>query len=431
MSRHSSNPMETYYGVGGMLESDDPIAIGGAPARDSMEHIRQKKRRRSAQMEPKVVEQDHDDGLELEVEDGEDELLLGADEEPPTQEGDTTLVDQDATMHAEGDEDQNQEEQEDEEQEEEVGSDDDAASLDYSTDEDRTLELKPAQDQAHIRAEFKDLEAAMPQLAEDYQLIDRLGTGTFSSVYKARDLRQDEFDNTVWQSGPHSGSNLVAIKRIYVTSSPERIRNEIAILADVLGSRHVAQLITAFRVRDQVVAIMPYHRNDDFRTFFNTLPVSGWKAYFRCLFRALRDIHARRIIHRDVKPANFLFDVRTLHGTLLDFGLAQYIEPLEGNGACNHTSASALYPHGGLTDLDPDWRNQLSEARRDMRMRRKWPSERVGWPADEKGKHQSRANRAGTRGFRAPEVLLKCNDQSGGGCTCSCYSICLTKCPSD
>lgn len=30
----------------------------------------------------------------------------------------------------------------------------------------------------------------------------------------------------------------------------------------------------------------------------------------------------------------------------------------------------------------------------------------------------SKANRAGTRGFRAPEVLLKCNEQTGGTCVC-------------
>ena len=131
-----------------------------------------------------------------------------------------------------------------------------------------------------IEEEIADLENAVPELTEDYKIIDRLGTGTFSAVYKAIDLGyHTKWHNAEWhgyhppsssayyQSTPHPpGSKVfVAIKRIYVTSGPERIRNEIAIMEECRGCRHVSQLITAFRHQDQVVAIMPYHRNEDFR----------------------------------------------------------------------------------------------------------------------------------------------------------------------
>ncbi|KAH7103306.1 kinase-like protein [Auriculariales sp. MPI-PUGE-AT-0066] len=295
-------------------------------------------------------------------------------------------------------------------------------ATEYSTDEETTLKLRPRPEQMEIEHEIQSLVDAVPQLGTDFQVLDKLGSGTFSSVYKARDLRHDEYDNSVWKSTSYCSEasraegqrkdNLVAVKRIYVTSSPERIKNEIHTLADVVGCSYVGQLITAFRVRDQVVAIMSYHRHVDFRTFYGTLTVDGWRNYFYCLFSGLKDIHARKIIHRDVKPANFLFDPRTGHGTLVDFGLAQHIQT-DVVSTCNHTPPNEEFPHGRYPDMNDDYMNALRTARKNMRARRTWPSERVGWPADEKGCHASRANRAGTRGFRAPEVLFKCNNQSG------------------
>ena len=148
------------------------------------------------------------------------------------------------------------------------------------TDEENTILLKSREEQHEIQEEITELEMAVPHLTPDYKIIDRLGTGTFSSVYKAIDLGyHDKWYNSEWhgthpttssahyQSVPRqAGSKVfVAIKRIYVTSGPERIKNEIMILEDCRMCRHVSQLITAFRHEDQVVAIMPYHRNEDFR----------------------------------------------------------------------------------------------------------------------------------------------------------------------
>ncbi|TFY52846.1 hypothetical protein EVJ58_g9783 [Rhodofomes roseus] len=279
------------------------------------------------------------------------------------------------------------------------------------TDEELSIYLKPREEREEIEEEIADLEATVPQLTPDYKIVDRLGTGTFSSVYKAVDLGyHDRWDNAPWQgyhpsfssaysqsaTRPWGSKVFVAVKRIYVTSGPERIRNEISIMEDCRGCRHASQLITAFRQCDQVVAIMPYHRNIDFRGYFRVLPMDGIKAYFRCMFRALRDVHARAIIHRDVKPANFLFDPRTGVGTLCDFGLACRVE----------RGPTLVRPRG---DFDVD---HVKRMQKEGRLKSSLPSERVGYP-EKDTRPISKANRAGTRGFRAPEVLFKCGEQTG------------------
>ncbi|KLO14549.1 kinase-like protein [Schizopora paradoxa] len=295
-------------------------------------------------------------------------------------------------------------------------------------DEENTLQLKPPEEQEEILEEIEDLENAVPQLTDDYKIIDRLGTGTFSSVYKAVDLYyHSKWHNKSWHGRHPRGSSahfqslprppgskvFVAIKRIYVTSNPERIKNEIVIMEDCLGCRHVAQLITAFRHHDQVVAIMPYQRNEDFRDYFKDYPMVGIRAYMRCLFRALRDIHARDIVHRDVKPANFLFDSRKHRGTLCDFGLAARVGlHAYGGDHCFHTSPSMDAPHGRTISNKDLNTEAIKIAQKEARYKSMLPSDRVGYPEKDL-RPVSKANRAGTRGFRAPEVLLKCNDQSG------------------
>jgi cell division control protein 7 len=238
-------------------------------------------------------------------------------------------------------------------------------------------------------------------------------SGTFSTVYKAEDLNYDKFKNdwdidekerSKWQSPSRKAQRtrskrgrFVAIKKIYVTSSPIRILNELELLHDLKDSDAVCPLITAFRHQDQVVAILPYFQHRDFREYFRDFTISEMRQYFYSLFTALKAVHKAEIIHRDIKPTNFLYNPAQARGVLVDFGLAerQGLDWQECPCSWNHEDRIYKYENSLAVEMAYD-RGSSGPAlypRTDARPSR-------------------RANRAGTRGFRAPEVLLKCTMQT-------------------
>jgi len=256
-----------------------------------------------------------------------------------------------------------------------------------------------------------------------------ISPGTFSTVYKAEDLLYNRYKNdwdleckeNAWPHETGDGkrrrtkTRFVAIKKIYVTSSPLRILNELELLYDLRESANVCPLITAFRHHDQVIAILPYFQHHDFREYFRDMDVSEMRIYFHSLFTAVKAVHEKHIIHRDIKPTNFLYSPAQKRGVLVDFGLA------EREGTDYHWCNCQ---HG------PDERRQKVQNSLYVSVRQQYREAGQPMPAPtypkEDLRHSKRANRAGTRGFRAPEVLLKCTAQSCRLDVWSCGIILLT-----
>lgn len=121
------------------------------------------------------------------------------------------------------------------------------------------------------------------------------------------------------------------------------------------------------------------------------MTVVDMSIYLRSLFTALAFVHKHDIIHRDIKPTNFLYDPTSQRGVLVDFGLAERAGTDSKPCACHEepTSRRQRLRSAYLANGGPHH----------------------GYPKNDT-RPSRRANRAGTRGFRAPEVLFKCTEQT-------------------
>ncbi|KAI3654279.1 hypothetical protein MP228_000998 [Amoeboaphelidium protococcarum] len=231
---------------------------------------------------------------------------------------------------------------------------------------------------------------ACPLLLQRYSIVDAIGEGTFSTVYKAVDEEFEKYDNSRWMNDQvkifeekGKKKTMVALKRIYTVSSPQRILTEISLLQTLSAPKshkNVLSLITAFRHEDQIFVITPYVQHDDFRYLLHMMSLEDMRFYFKSLVAGLSHIHSLNIIHRDIKPSNFLYDYRQRTGVVADFGLAHYAESQERINEMEELELERVqhpvpYQNYGVYVKDP--RKPLH------------------------------ADRAGTRGFRAPEVLFK------------------------
>ncbi|KAK0849743.1 Cell division control protein 7 [Friedmanniomyces endolithicus] len=277
------------------------------------------------------------------------------------------------------------------------------------SDEEEEVEDAVAEDIARFEASFRNI-------TQRYRLINRIGEGTFSTVYKAEDLLYDHYQNEWDLDGDKenidniSSSTLkqtssrvqkpryVAIKKIYVTSSPLRILNELELLHDLRNSLNVCPLITAFRHHDQVIAVLPYFQHQDFREYYRDFTVDETRVYMHSLFTALSSVHKQELFTATSSPRTFCTRPASSEAFLS-------ISVLRNGKRKIQTSVYATTVNAAF---------QAGQ-----------PVPKPTYPNNDQ-RSSRRANRAGTRGFRAPEVLLKCTAQNSLIDVWSCGIILLT-----
>ncbi|KAJ4873274.1 Protein kinase superfamily protein [Raphanus sativus] len=167
----------------------------------------------------------------------------------------------------------------------------------------------------------------VPRYADSYEKLDKIGQGTYSSVYKARDLETGK---------------VVAMKKVrFVNMDPESVKfmaREILILRK-LDHPNVMKLegLVTSRLSGSLYLVFEYMEHDLAglaATPGIKFSETQIKCYMQQLFRGLEHCHRRGILHRDIKGSNLLINNE---GVLKigDFGLANFYK---GDGDLQLTS---------------------------------------------------------------------------------------------
>ncbi|XP_078055927.1 serine/threonine-protein kinase ULK3-like [Mustelus asterias] len=159
-----------------------------------------------------------------------------------------------------------------------------------------------------------------PPKLEEFILTEKLGSGTYATVYKAyRKVNSRE---------------VVAIKCVSKKSlnkaSVENLLTEIEILKTVCHP-HIVRLKDFQWDNVNIYLIMEFCAGGDLSHFIRSrrmLPEQVARRFLQQLASALQYLHQRNISHLDLKPKNVLLSSLTVpHLKLADFGFAQHMSP--------------------------------------------------------------------------------------------------------
>ncbi|XP_038209456.1 cell division cycle 7-related protein kinase-like [Zerene cesonia] len=167
------------------------------------------------------------------------------------------------------------------------------------------------------KEQITELVHKLPKLDKIFQVHRKIGEGTFSSVYLGS-LRQHS-------DLPDAQKRWFAIKHLVPTAHPARIEHELRCLQDMGGTHNVIGVELCLRHLDTIVFVMPYIPHKKFSEYVGDMNAEEVARYMHALLVALRHVHSFGVIHRDVKPSNFLYDRENRRYLLVDFGLAQRV----------------------------------------------------------------------------------------------------------
>ncbi|KAI9504614.1 kinase-like domain-containing protein, partial [Coemansia spiralis] len=181
----------------------------------------------------------------------------------------------------------------------------------------KDLRLTPSRRSQHRSSISNSAALAMPTMPSinDFVLLKPISKGAYGSVFLAKKRATGEY----YAIKILKKADMIAKNQI------SNVKAERAIMMAQTGSPFVVRLLYTFQSRTNLYLVMEYLNGGDCASLLKaigTLPENWAQQYLAEVVLGVEDLHARNVVHRDLKPDNLLIDSEG-HLKLTDFGLSK------------------------------------------------------------------------------------------------------------
>ncbi|KAL0441878.1 UNVERIFIED_CONTAM: putative serine/threonine-protein kinase [Sesamum radiatum] len=169
-----------------------------------------------------------------------------------------------------------------------------------------------------------------PRRANTFEKLDKIGQGTYSNVYKARDLitgkvvalKKVRFDNLEQETVRFMAREILVLKRL---NHPNVIKLEGLVISRMSSSLY---LVFEYMEHDLtgLTAMQSVKFTEPEEALLRLHFVCLVKCYMKQLLSGLEHCHNNGVLHRDIKCSNLLIDNEGVL-KIADFGLASFFDP--------------------------------------------------------------------------------------------------------